>query len=264
MLESLGYAEVPERGDADLILFNTCSIREKADDRFVAHLHEAKALKRRDPVAADRRRRLLGAVRQGAGLPPVPVRRRRVRPRPGPQAGRVPDLGLAHRPGLLRVRGLHRPPAAEARARGPGLDADLRRLQLQLLVLHRAVDARPRGLPPARRARRRSARRLAADGVTEITLLGQNVNAYGRDLRPERASFSAAAARRSTRSTGVRRIRYTSPHPKDMREDVIRAHAELASRLRAHAPAAAGRRLARSSRRCAAPTRASATWTASR
>ena len=49
MLESLGYAEAPERGDADLILFNTCSVREKADDRFVAHLQEAKALKRRDP-----------------------------------------------------------------------------------------------------------------------------------------------------------------------------------------------------------------------
>ena len=38
MLESLGYAEAPEREDADLILFNTCSIREKADERFVAHL----------------------------------------------------------------------------------------------------------------------------------------------------------------------------------------------------------------------------------
>src|SRR3954451_3706482 len=49
MLESLGYAEAPRREDADLILFNTCSIREKADDRFVAHLREAAALKRRDP-----------------------------------------------------------------------------------------------------------------------------------------------------------------------------------------------------------------------
>src|SRR3954451_24421062 len=47
MLESLGYAEAPARSDADLILFNTCSIREKADERFVAHLHEAAALKRR-------------------------------------------------------------------------------------------------------------------------------------------------------------------------------------------------------------------------
>ena len=49
MLESLGYSEVPDRAEADLILFNTCSIREKADDRFVAHLHEAKILKRKDP-----------------------------------------------------------------------------------------------------------------------------------------------------------------------------------------------------------------------
>ncbi len=49
MLESLGYSEAPAREDADLILFNTCSIREKADSRFVAHLHDAKALKRKDP-----------------------------------------------------------------------------------------------------------------------------------------------------------------------------------------------------------------------
>ena len=52
MLESLGYAESAERGDADLILFNTCSIRERADERFVAHLHHAKHLKRADPGAS--------------------------------------------------------------------------------------------------------------------------------------------------------------------------------------------------------------------
>src|SRR5579884_1705594 len=49
MLESLGYREVAERGEADLILFNTCSIREKADERFVAHLSEAKRLKTQHP-----------------------------------------------------------------------------------------------------------------------------------------------------------------------------------------------------------------------
>jgi tRNA-2-methylthio-N6-dimethylallyladenosine synthase len=71
-------------------------------------------------------------------------------------------------------------------------------------------------------------RRLAADGVTELTLLGQNVNSYGRDLRPERASF-AQLLRQLDAVDGVRRIRYTSPHPKDMREDVVRAHVELAA-----------------------------------
>src|SRR5215216_4591233 len=49
MLESLGYAETATRDQADLILFNTCSIREKADERFVAHLNEAHKLKRGDP-----------------------------------------------------------------------------------------------------------------------------------------------------------------------------------------------------------------------
>ena len=95
MLESLGYAEAAERGEADLILFNTCSIRETADSRFVAHLGEAKRLKRERARAGGRRRRLLGAVAQGGGVRALPVRRRRVRPGAGPQARRVPHERLA-------------------------------------------------------------------------------------------------------------------------------------------------------------------------
>ena len=67
---------------------------------------------------------------------------------------------------------------------------------------------------------------MAADGVREVTLLGQNVNSYGRDLRPQRASF-AELLYAIDAIEGIDRIRYTSPHPKDMREDVIRAHVEL-------------------------------------
>jgi tRNA-2-methylthio-N6-dimethylallyladenosine synthase len=84
---------------------------------------------------------------------------------------------------------------------------------------------------------------MALDGVREVTLLGQNVNSYGRDLRaPATLTAAATAAGPSTpRPTfagllaaldeieGIERIRYTSPHPKDMREEVIRAHAELPS-----------------------------------
>ena len=158
MLESLGYAEAPAREDADLILFNTCSIREKADERFVAHLREAAALKRRDPE------RVIGV----GGCWAQSVKDNVFRQFPfvdvafGP--GQVHKLAefltvrLDHRPGLLRVRGLHRPPAGQARPRLPGLGADLGRLQHGLLVLHRAVDARPRGVAAARRARRRGAR----------------------------------------------------------------------------------------------------------
>jgi tRNA-2-methylthio-N6-dimethylallyladenosine synthase len=71
-----------------------------------------------------------------------------------------------------------------------------------------------------------AARRMVDDGVREITLLGQNVNSYGRDLRPARASF-AGLLHELDAIDGLERIRYTSPHPKDMREDVVRAHAEL-------------------------------------
>ena len=88
--------------------------------------------------------------------------------------------------------------------------------------------------------------RLAGDGVSEITLLGQNVNSYGRDLPTESRISFAELLGRVDAVPGVDRIRYTSPHPKDMKEDVIRAHAELDAALRAHPPA----RSSQGRRRC--------------
>ena len=214
MLESLGYAEVPERDEADLILFNTCSIREKADERFVVAPARGASAQAARSGARDRRRRLLGAVDQGPRLRAVPVRRRRLRPRPGAQAGRVPDQRLAHRPGLLRVRGLHRPPARQAGARRPRVGADQRRLQHEVLVLHRADDARPRGLAPVRGARgrgRAAGRRGRARGHAarpERQLLrhapaaaaAQVLRAAARGRRDRRAS-TASATRARTRRT---------------------------------------------------------------
>jgi tRNA-2-methylthio-N6-dimethylallyladenosine synthase len=69
--------------------------------------------------------------------------------------------------------------------------------------------------------------KLAADGVREVTLLGQNVNSYGRDLPKDDKLRFSDLLRQIDAIDGVDRIRYTSPHPKDMREDVIVAHAEL-------------------------------------
>jgi tRNA-2-methylthio-N6-dimethylallyladenosine synthase len=91
---------------------------------------------------------------------------------------------------------------------------------------------------PAVRGRERSrstadivaeAERLAGDGVRELTLLGQNVNSWGRDLPlAERIGFGGLL-RVLDAVDGIERIRYTSPHPKDMRDDVIAAHVECAS-----------------------------------
>ena len=68
--------------------------------------------------------------------------------------------------------------------------------------------------------------RLAADGVKEITLLGQNVNSWGRDLRPELATEFGELLRACDAVDGIERIRFTSPHPKDFRDPVIAAMAE--------------------------------------
>ncbi len=82
---------------------------------------------------------------------------------------------------------------------------------------------------PGREEGMREVERLAADGVREVTLLGQNVNSYGRDLpKGGKVSFAELLAMVDG-VEGIERVRYTSPHPKDMREDVLRAHAQLPS-----------------------------------
>jgi tRNA-2-methylthio-N6-dimethylallyladenosine synthase len=68
--------------------------------------------------------------------------------------------------------------------------------------------------------------RLAADGVKEVTLLGQNVNSWGRDLLPDLRTEFGELLRACDAVAGIERIRFTSPHPKDFREPVIAAIAE--------------------------------------
>ena len=82
--------------------------------------------------------------------------------------------------------------------------------------------------------------RLAADGVREVTLLGQNVNSWGRDLAPAIRTEFGELLRACDAVEGIERIRFTSPHPKDFRERVrARASAapvRLVPRAQAHAP----------------------------
>src|SRR5437867_3545760 len=68
--------------------------------------------------------------------------------------------------------------------------------------------------------------RLAADGVKELTLLGQNVNSWGRDLAPDIRTEFGELLRACDAVDGIERIRFTSPHPKDFRDPVIAAMAE--------------------------------------
>jgi tRNA-2-methylthio-N6-dimethylallyladenosine synthase len=226
MLESLGYEEAPSREGADLILFNTCSIRESADNRFVAHLGEAKRLKSEDP----------GRVVGVGGCWAQSVKEEVFQ--------RFPFVDVAFGPGqihklaeFLNSDSL----SAQGYFEFEDFSASLptrrvREFQGWLQVSQGCNCKCAYCIVPSTRGREVSrdpaqlvseAEALAADGVREVTLLGQNVNSYGRDLpRESRIGFSELLGRIDA-IEGIDRIRYTSPHPKDMKEEVIRAHAEL-------------------------------------
>jgi tRNA-2-methylthio-N6-dimethylallyladenosine synthase len=226
MLESLGYAEAGSRSDAELILFNTCSIREAADSRFVAHLGEAKRIKREQP----------GTVIGVGGCWAQSVKEE--------VFARFPFVDVAFGPGqvhklaeFLTSDSLTAQGFFEFEGFTGHLPAKRARdfqgwVQISVgcnSVCSYCIVPSTRGREVSRRPGElvEEVRRLAADGVREVTLLGQNVNSYGRDLpRDARVTFSELL-REIDAVPGIERIRYTSPHPKDMREDVIRAHAEL-------------------------------------
>ena len=226
MLSSLGYAEVAERSEADLILFNTCSIRETADSRFIAHLGEAKRLKSEDPD------RVVGVGGCWAQSVKDEV------------FERFPFVDVAFGPGqihrlaeFLTSDSLTAQGYFEFEGFAGHLPAKRAREFQGWLQISQGCNCRcSYCIVPSTRGREQSrspaelieeVERLAADGVREVTLLGQNVNSYGRDLpKEDRIRFSDLLAMVDA-VDGIDRIRYTSPHPKDMREDVIRAHAEL-------------------------------------
>ncbi len=242
MLESLGYAEAPARDGADLILFNTCSIREKADTRLVGHLGEAKRLKAEQP----------GRVIGVGGCWSQSMKEQVFELFPfvdvafGP--GQVHKLAEFLTSDSLTAQGYFEfegftghLPMRRARAFQGWMQISV---GCNCSCAYCIVPS-TRGREVSRPAHElvAEAELLAADGVREVTLLGQNVNSYGRDLPRQgyaRTTFAELLAMIDGLD-GIDRIRYTSPHPKDMREDVVAAHAELESLCEhVHLPLQAG------------------------
>ena len=237
MLESLGYRESPERDDADLILFNTCSIREKADNRLVGHLGEAKRLKGEDP---ERVIGIGGCWSQSLKdqvfemFPFVDVAF-------GP--GQVHKLAEFLTSDSLTAQGFfefegftgHLPMKRE------------REFQAWVQISVGCNCACSYCIVPSTRGREVSrgaaeivaeVERVAAEGVKEVTLLGQNVCSYGRDLpKGEKTSFAELLV-------DGRRDRRHRAHP--LHEPAPQGHPRgrdrgprgAAERLRAHPPAA--------------------------
>src|SRR5881227_1047449 len=243
MLEELGLGEARAQDEADVIVFNTCTIREKPDQRFAAHLAQAKALKARDPekviavggcYAEAQRERLFELY------PYVDVAF-------GP--GSIPHLGEWIGAGGFGVqRGSF---GLDDRRFAGGLPMHReRRFQAWVQISMGCNSKCSYCIVPSVRGREQSRRpgeilaeveRLARDGVREITLLGQNVNSYGRDLLPEIRIDFGQLLRACDAVEGIERIRFTSPHPKDFRRPVIEAMAECAAVCEhAHLPLQSG------------------------
>ena len=227
MLESLGYEESPERESADVILFNTCSIREAADERFVAHLGTARRVKRERPEV------IVGVGGCWAQSVKDEV------------FERFPFVDVAFGPGQVHKLAEFLTSdsiTAQGFFEFEGFTGHLpmRRAREFSAWMQISVGCNSRCsycIVPSTRGREVSrpleelvseAERLAADGVREVTLLGQNVNSYGRDLGATGVRRSFAELLTAIDAVeGIDRIRYTSPHPKDMREDVVLAHANV-------------------------------------
>jgi tRNA-2-methylthio-N6-dimethylallyladenosine synthase len=227
MLESLGLGEAVAAEDADVLVFNTCTIREKPDTKLSAYLGEAAARKRRRPD-------LVVAV----GGCYAEAQRERI-------FERYPFVDVAFGPGSIPHLGdwIEAGGRATPRGRFGAHETFAATLPMHRERRHSAWVQVSMGcnsvcsycIVPAVRGREQSRRPgeivaevevLAREGVREITLLGQNVNSWGRDLAPELRTDFGELLRACDAVEGIDRIRFTSPHPKDFRRPVVAAMAD--------------------------------------
>jgi tRNA-2-methylthio-N6-dimethylallyladenosine synthase len=244
MLEELGLGEAPSQDEADVIVLNTCTIREKPDTKFAAYMGNAAALKRERPD-------MIIAV----GGCYAEAQRDRL-------FTLYPAVDVAFGPGTIAHLGEWLGAGGFGVERGAWGIADERRFAAKL-PMHRERSFQAwvqismgcnstcsYCIVPAVRGREVSRRpgdvlaevtRLAQEGVRELTLLGQNVNSWGRDLLPDIHTEFGELLRACDAVEGIERIRFTSPHPKDFRRPVIEAMAECATVCEhAHLPLQSG------------------------
>jgi tRNA-2-methylthio-N6-dimethylallyladenosine synthase len=231
LLETDGLVRTDEADRAEVVVLNTCAVRQNADDRLYGNLGQLRPVKDRNPrmrivVAGCLAQKDRGEIQRRAPWVDVVV-------------------GTHALPGLLDL-------LRRAEREGPQLDVREftevfpSALPARRDVRHHAWVSVSVGcdnrctfcIVPLVRGPQRSrtlgdilaeVQGLAAQGVVEVTLLGQNVNTFGRDLTvpgSSRKPLFASLLRAVNEVAGIRRIRFTSPHPHDFTPDVIEAMAE--------------------------------------
>ena len=230
LLQQAGYQQIVQADEADLILLNTCSVRDKAERKVYGHLGRFKPLKEENPSL------ILGvggcvAQQEGERL-----------------LQKLPYLDL-----VFGTHNVHKLPdmvrsVEENRTRCLETDFLDRETRLQLFPTRTTGEAVTRFVTvmqgcdnfcsycivPHVRGREVSrpsieilaeVQELAATGVREITLIGQNVNSYGQKEPDERSFAQLLAAVHEVE--GIERIRFTTSHPKDLSDELIEAFGSL-------------------------------------
>ena len=232
LLEADGYEATTSVDEADVVVLNSCCIRENADNKLYGLLGHLKAEKTRRPdlqiavggCLAQKDREL---VRQRAGHVDVVFGTHNVH-----RAGELLRLAAEHGP-IVEI--LDEAVRNDADAFPSSLPARRELEHAAWVTIQVGCDnSCAFCIVPSVRGREISrpldelvdeVRLLAANGVVEVTLLGQNVNSYGRDLT-KRGPLFAQLLREVGAVDGIRRVRYTSPHPKDLRPETIEAMAD--------------------------------------
>ena len=233
-----GYREAIGVEDADLVVLNTCHIRERAAQKIYSELGKLRELK--EQRAREGRRMTLvvaGCVAQAEGAE-ILRRQPAVDVVVGPQSyHRLPELlrEARTRPGIVDTEF----PAEDkfSRLPAPQADAIRRRGVTAFVTVQEGCDKfcsfcvvpYTRGAEASRPLADvlDEIARLADAGVREVTLLGQNVNAYHGLDRQGRAIGLAGLIRAAALTPGIGRVRYMTSHPNDMSEDLIEAHRDV-------------------------------------
>ncbi|ACG79863.1 2-methylthioadenine synthetase [Phenylobacterium zucineum HLK1] len=233
VLAPLGYGVTDDPAAADLVVLNTCHIREKATEKVYSELGQIKRLKEaRRAEGQGMTIAVAGCVAQAEGEE-IMRRQPAVDLVVGPQAyHQLPELiARAHRARGERLAADFAPDekfdALATERRPTGVTAFLTVQEGCDKFCTFCVVPYTRGGEWSRPAEaiEAEARALAAKGVREVTLLGQNVNAY--DGANGQGAGLAGLVRRLAKIPGLDRIRYTTSHPRDMDDDLIAAHAEV-------------------------------------
>jgi tRNA-2-methylthio-N6-dimethylallyladenosine synthase len=232
-----GYRQVAEMADADLVVLNTCHIREKASEKVFSELGRIKELRdARRAAGADMKIGVAGCVAQAEGEEII-ARSPVVDMVFGPQAyHRLPDLLVKAQTGPVvdtdfpeEDKFAHLPAAKKEVTIKRGLTAFLTVQEGCDKFCSFCVVPYTRGAEVSRPVAQvlAEARGLVEAGVKEITLLGQNVNAYHGLAEDGRSVGLGELAYLLAEIEGLERLRYTTSHPRDMDDALIAAHRDL-------------------------------------